>query len=123
MKQCEYCGRENEDAALHCAGCGTAEFVSAVPRAAEDEVLNEEGLVRDRPKFVIVAGIWMIFGAGLVANILHICEFLTGTISGIFGFFYFCLSIGYGALCVYMLHRVVKNYKIHKQRAKNESVA
>ena len=26
MKTCAYCGRENEEAALACAGCGTDEF-------------------------------------------------------------------------------------------------
>src|SRR5580765_5042077 len=26
MKKCTYCGRENQDDAFHCSGCGTNEF-------------------------------------------------------------------------------------------------
>lgn len=33
MKTCAYCGRDNEDSVLHCAGCGTDEFKLANPPA------------------------------------------------------------------------------------------
>jgi len=31
MKRCDYCGRKNQDDADFCTGCGTTEFVGAVP--------------------------------------------------------------------------------------------
>jgi len=31
MKECAYCGRENEDAAARCRECGTEEFKTAAP--------------------------------------------------------------------------------------------
>jgi hypothetical protein len=42
MKECSYCGRENEDNATNCSGCGLDEFVSKVAAqpgqiATEDE--------------------------------------------------------------------------------------
>lgn len=40
MKICAYCGRENEDTALLCAGCGTNEFKSSLPPGAPNP--NEE---------------------------------------------------------------------------------
>jgi len=33
MKCCSYCGRDNEDDAIRCPECGTAEFVVAIPYA------------------------------------------------------------------------------------------
>jgi hypothetical protein len=33
MKKCAYCGRENDDEALHCQGCGT-EFKTPAPETA-----------------------------------------------------------------------------------------
>jgi hypothetical protein len=38
MKRCEYCGRETDDAALVCAGCGTDKFV-AITGAGPDPFL------------------------------------------------------------------------------------
>ena len=127
MKKCTYCGRENEDDVPHCAGCGTSEFVSpnsvsAIPRAEEEELSKQDLLVRDRPKLLIVAGVWLIYGSGFVGNILVLFAVLTGRISGIRGFFCFWLSISSGAFCAYLLRRVVKNYTIHKKRATDESV-
>jgi len=37
MKSCAYCGRENEDDALHCRECGTAEFVTHLPAVASPQ--------------------------------------------------------------------------------------
>ena len=31
MKACAYCGRENDDEAVHCSGCGTGEFKTPPP--------------------------------------------------------------------------------------------
>jgi ribosomal protein L40E len=31
MKECAYCGGENDDAAVRCSGCGTDEFKTEVP--------------------------------------------------------------------------------------------
>jgi hypothetical protein len=46
MKECAYCGRENEDAALRCRECGTEEFNTATPAKARlSELDPEEELV------------------------------------------------------------------------------
>ena len=127
MKNCAYCGRENDDNAPHCAGCGMSEFVlansvSAVPKEEKREAPEEEVIVRDHPKLIVVAGIWLIYGSGLLGNIVVLIAVLTGTIRGIRGFFYFGFSLGCGALCVYLMRRAVKNYNIRKKRAADESV-
>jgi hypothetical protein len=42
MKSCEYCGRENEDNALHCKECGTTEFVAAAVPQSQPRVPSVE---------------------------------------------------------------------------------
>ena len=127
MKKCAYCRRQNQDDAAYCTGCGTSEFVlsnsgSGTPRVEETAVPEEEVLVRDRPKLIIVVAIWLMYVPGLAANILVLILVLRGAIRGILGVFSFLVSIGGGALCVYLLRRVVKNYNIQKKRALDESV-
>jgi hypothetical protein len=90
-------------------------------RAENKRDIKSDVLVRDRPKFVIVAGIWAIYGTGLIMNIFVLIASLNGTIGGLWGLIYFWLSIGCGALCTYLLYRVIKNYRIHKKRAAEES--
>jgi len=125
MKNCAYCGRENDDSTSRCAGCGTSEFITAGPAATvsttEDKAIEPEVLVPDRPKFVIVAGIWAIHGQGLVGNLVVLVAVLTGAIRGILALLCFWLSLGGGALCAYLLYRVVRNYNIQKTRAVNGS--
>jgi hypothetical protein len=77
---------------------------------------DDELIVRDLPKPVIVAGIWLLYGTGLISNII-VCIFcLSGTFVGIQGLVFFWLSIGLGSLCAYLMYRVVKNYQIQKRR-------
>jgi hypothetical protein len=43
MKECAYCGRENEDAAARCRECGTEEFKSEAPASPREQSdLSEE---------------------------------------------------------------------------------
>ena len=42
MKECAYCGRENEDAALRCRECGTDEFNTGAPAKAGLHDLDPE---------------------------------------------------------------------------------
>lgn len=42
MKKCTYCGRENEDSAVHCSGCGLEEFKIGSPAEAEAGNILEE---------------------------------------------------------------------------------
>lgn len=81
------------------------------PGAKDDELI-----VHDLPKPVIVAGIWLLYGTGLISNI-SVCIFcLSGKLIGIQGLVFFWLSIALGSLCVYLMYQVVKNYQIQKQR-------
>jgi hypothetical protein len=121
MKECAYCGHKNEDVALRCADCGTSEFACSNPTAGQEETAQEEVLVPGRPKLVIVMGMWMIYGLGLIGNAAVLLAVLTGSISGVAAFFGFWVSIGGGALCIYLLRRVVKNYSIQKKRAAEEA--
>jgi hypothetical protein len=127
MKKCTYCGRENSDDVARCVECGTTgllvpDLPPTTTETGDEKVVKLETLVRDRPKFIIVAGIWAIYLPGLLGNILILFTVLTGTISGIPGVLLLLLSVGCGALCAYLLYRVVKNYNIHKQRAADEMV-
>lgn len=45
MKQCAYCGRENNDAALNCSECGLDEFKGDAAANIPDERDKEEQLV------------------------------------------------------------------------------
>jgi hypothetical protein len=82
----------------------------------EREVKSDEP-VSDLPKFIIVAGIWTIYGMGLIGNILVFTAAVSGRIRGLQGLIYFWLSIACGAFCCYMLYRVIRNYIIHKRRS------
>ena len=82
----------------------------------EREIKSDEP-VSDLPKFIIVAGIWTIYGMGLIGNILVFAAVVSGRIRGIQGLIYFWLSLGCGAFCCYMLYRVIRNYIIHKRRS------
>jgi len=42
MKTCAYCGRENEDEAVHCAECGTDEFKTALLTNAPVQALSPD---------------------------------------------------------------------------------
>ena len=42
MKECSYCGRENEDNATHCSGCGLDEFVSKTPAQPKQTETEQE---------------------------------------------------------------------------------
>lgn len=39
MKQCSYCGQQNDDAAVRCSGCGTS-FPSPAPAATDERLLD-----------------------------------------------------------------------------------
>jgi hypothetical protein len=85
----------------------------------DDGIVKSDEIVRDRPKFIIIVGIWTIYGIGLFMNILVVKAAVSGRIAGPWGLIYFWLSIGCGALCSYMLYRVVRNYIIHKRRSRD----
>ena len=99
-----------------------SQIQATISKAENESVIKSDVLVRNRPKFVIVAGIWAIYGTGLIMNILVLIASLNGTIGGIQGLIYFWLSIICGSLCTYLLYRVIKNYKIHKKRAAEDTV-
>jgi hypothetical protein len=84
-----------------------------------DGIVKSDEIVRDRPKFIIIVGIWMIYGVGLCMNIIVIKAVVSDRIARPLGLIYFWLSIGCGAFCSYMLYRVVRNYIIHKRRSQD----
>ena len=45
MKECAYCGRENDDQAVHCSECGTDEFKTDAPAGADDRLSPQDELV------------------------------------------------------------------------------
>jgi hypothetical protein len=90
------------------------------PNNQKESVIKTEEIVHDRPKFIIVAGVGVIYGTGLILNIRLLILSLNGTFVGIRGFIYFWLSIGCGALCAYLLYRAVKNYQIQRRRMEKE---
>jgi len=49
MKECSYCGRENEDNATNCSGCGLDEFVSDVAAQPGPTETGEESRKYDIP--------------------------------------------------------------------------
>ena len=123
MKTCDYCGHENEEGAIHCSGCGTSEFVDKQGGASEAELegLGEEVLPRDRPKAVIVAGTWLIYGSGLIVNLLVLLLAMTRRFEALAGVFWFFGSLAGAGLCTYLLYRSLKNYNIQKRREAEES--
>ncbi len=83
--------------------------------SAGEEIMEP---IRDRPKFIIVAGIWMIYGTGLIMNIFFLIIILSGAIGGGQRLIYSWISTGCCVFCIYMLYRSIRNYIIHKQREK-----
>jgi hypothetical protein len=49
MKECAYCGRENDDDAVQCRECGTAEFKGDITAKAHSEKAEEP----NRPRYQI----------------------------------------------------------------------
>lgn len=82
---------------------------------SEPAAQDHEDLVRDRPKFVIVEGIWLTYGSGLILNLMVLSAVLTGAVSDPAAPFYLALSTACGGLCAYLLNRVVKNYRVHRK--------
>jgi hypothetical protein len=125
MKNCAYCGRENSDEATHCAECGSAFTASLTVPAptnySEAERVEFDKLVHDRPKLVIVMGIWAIFLPELLTNCLVIYMVLCGPADNRTSFLYVWLALGYCSLSGYVLYRVIKNYMIHKKRVETEN--
>jgi hypothetical protein len=60
MKQCAYCGRDNQDAAVNCAECGTNEF-KGDPVVALDELDPNE-------KFVTLTSCQKLVDADVIAS-------------------------------------------------------
>ena len=123
MKTCDYCGHENEEDAIRCSECGTSEFIDKQGGASESELegLEEEVLPRDRPKAVIVAGTWLIYGSGLIVNLLVLLLAMSGRFEALVGVFWFFGSLAGAGLCTYLLYRSLKNYNIQKRREAEES--
>ena len=127
MKKCTYCGKEYTDDYFECPidqrPLGLIKSASGIgPEGFSDPpTSDDEDLIRDRPKFVIVAGIWLICGIGLTLNTMILFAVLTGSASGPLGLFYFMVSIACGGVCAYLLNRALKNYRIHKTRAADET--
>src|SRR5450756_1612034 len=48
-------------------------FDLAGPAVPEEATVKIDEPVPDLPKFIIVAGIWTIFGLGLIGNIVNLC--------------------------------------------------
>jgi len=94
------------------------ERASAILRARDNDSLSkdEEPLAPDLPKPVIVAGVWLLYGPGFVANIILCVWCLNGTFVGVEGFFFFWASIALGSLCAYLLCRSIRNYQLQKRR-------
>ena len=59
-----------------------SQLSAANPASEHTADIEPDELVRDRPKLVIVLGIWMIYGAGLIGNILVLKAALSGAIAG-----------------------------------------
>ena len=127
MKSCAYCGHENDDGAVRCTACGTSDFVNrasaALPGGELENVTKPELLPRDRPKLVIVAGLWMIYGTGFVLNLMGLCGCLTGSVGGDYAGFGVPLFIGGIVLCGYLMRRALRNYHIQKTREAKGSLA
>src|SRR5689334_13146550 len=120
MKSCTYCGHNNEEGAVRCSSCGTSEFVGK-NRETSEVAVSEEVLPRDRPKMVIVAGTWLIYGSGLIVNLLVLSLAMSGRFEALAGVFWFFGSLAGAGLCTYLLYRSLKNYSIHKRRAQEEA--
>ena len=100
-----------------------AEFIDKQGGASEAELegLEEELLPRDRPKAVIVAGTWLIYGSGLIVNLVVLSLAMSGRFEALVGVFWFFGSLAGAGLCTYLLYRSLKNYSIHKRRAQEEA--
>jgi len=120
MKSCANCGREVDDEAGRCLECGNAEFVtpSLLTESSHASAPSKtEVLPPDRPKLIVVAGVWAIFGIGLVGNTIVLHDILTGGVGDTAGAFGLPLCLVCGWLCAYCIVRAVKNYRIQKERA------
>ena len=71
----------------------------------------------DRPKFIIVIGIWIIFGLALVGQVRTLYFVSLFLREGLWKFIVFWLAIICPAISIYMLLGSVRNYLIQRQRA------
>jgi hypothetical protein len=85
------------------------------------KTMPTDGLTRDYPKFIIVAGIWLICGLGLFVVGVRFGLLYYSKIDGVGRFVSFWLLAVSCAVCVYMLYRSLKNYYIQKKRATDEA--
>jgi hypothetical protein len=68
------------------------------------------GAVQNRPKLVLVIGVWVLFLPGLIGNALVLWSVFHGQLVGIKGVAALWLALAAGAVCAVMLYRVSKNY-------------
>lgn len=110
---CMSCLFPNRPEATWCKRCGAAigPTTSLVPTDAI-RMLGQfyRGAVHGRPKPLVLAGVWVLFLPGLVANSIVIFSVLDGAIGGGTGVIGFWLALGGGAICYTMLYRVTRNY-------------
>lgn len=68
------------------------------------------GAVQNRPKPVLLIGVWVLFLPGLMGNGFVLWYVFRGEIVGIKGVAALWLALAGGALCAVMLYRVSKKY-------------
>jgi len=110
---CTVCLFPNLPEARWCKRCDapmSALGMFLMPDAARANGFVYRRAVEARPKFVVVAWIWMHFFPGLLINALMLLGILVGNSGGWLGVASFLLTLLGGAICGSMLYRVTRNY-------------
>jgi hypothetical protein len=115
---CVKCLAPNDPEAHFCVKCGT-QLSSYAAIGPYESVFAEAGIYREaaeRPhNFIVVLGIWIIFGAVFMGGIL-MCVMANGTIYMVFG-------AVISAFAVLMLVKTTRNFFLKTRRAKEQGNA
>lgn len=99
---------------VHAKNVETAKEILRSQKTPQEKQDGE--IPRDLPKPVIVAGIWFLYGSGLLSSVMLLFRCLNGAFIGSQRIAGIVFSICWGIICSYLLYRSVKNYQIQKQR-------
>lgn len=116
LMNCPACSAVNSDRAEFCQECSYKFEANLNPLGiihSEGELLRKS--VVQKPKFIVLLGIWIIFFPILITSIALIISLIVNE-SGTIGFLIFWLGIIACVISIKMLYTVSKNYFTMKDK-------